>query len=282
MNMHKIYLSLGLNSSMKVNDTSYDTNITMDLNNFNLSLKTQYLQTEGDLKLKILSFIEDFDLIKVTIPDQKLQEIWDLVMNTKMMQDFLIEDIVHHYFIKSLPEIDLTNLATVPINKKSYAIRILDIPDITQTNSKQFLGLSLGIQEVPSPKGLKFKSVSHFLETLKQAQNEMKSLQPKMIADQGTEDGDSIADIQMNVSAAILSLVGTNMFDAINIDLNQIDAIKSQLTFGNLRLVFPSLDAFYSDDSELVNLQLAINIQSEEPLFVLTGRSGQFAVSFHA
>lgn len=251
---------------MQVNDTKYDTNITADLSNFELSLKTQYRQTDGALKLKILSFIESFDIIKVTIPDSKLQEIWDLVMNTHMMQDFLVEDIFHHYFIKALPEINLSELVTVPINQKSFTFSILDVPAISEQLSKRFIGFSLGIKPATTTKGLRFKSEADFLETMAQVQSRMHSKRSKMLADEGLGDGPSAPDVQLKVSASILSLVGTDMFGAINIDLNQIEAIKSQLTFGNLRLVFPTLEGFYSDDDEVVNLQLAINVQSKRPL----------------
>lgn len=266
---------------MKVNGATYDTNISVEVSDFDLSLKMQYVQGQDDLKLDILSFFEEFKLIKVTIPDQKLQEIWDLVMNTHMMQDFLIEDILHHYFIKMLPQIDLTNLATVPINGKSFVIKVLDIPGVEEQDPHKFITFSLGIEEASSAKGIRFRSLGHFTEALAGVKREMTILQANKIADQGTED-DQVPDMQIDASASLLSMIGTNMLGDINIDLASIDAIKSQLTLKNLRLVFPDLQSYYTDDDDLVNLDLAVNIQSERRLWASNSRQRQRAGGLHA
>jgi hypothetical protein len=243
---------------MTINESSYDTNITVDLTKFNLSLKTQYIKTDDDLQLKILSFIEKFDLIKVTIPDQRLQEIWNLFMNTEMMQDFLIEDIFHHYFIKSLPQVDLTNLVTIPVNGKNFALKVLEIPQVVKNDNKTFLDTNLGLEMVSSPKGIYIEDIN---KVLKVHSEEYKMLKSKIQTDTGEDD--KTQDIQIIADASLLSIIGSDMLSAFEINLSEIEAVKSFLTLKNLRIVFPSLANFYSEDSDIVNMNLSLNIKGK-------------------
>lgn len=243
---------------MTINESSYDTNINVDLQKFNLSLKTQYVQNENDdLQLKILSFFEDFDLIKVSIPDQRLQEIWNLFMNTKMMQDFLIEDIFHHYFIKSLPQFDLTNLITFPLNGKNFTVKILEIPQIIKNESGKFLDSNIGLEMVSSPKGMYIKDIHQLLKKHSEEYNMLKS---KITTDDGKDD-DPSQDVQLIASASFLSVIGSDMVNALNINLSQIEAMQSILTLKNLRIVFPQLAKFYTNDSDVINMNLSLKIE---------------------
>lgn len=261
MNIHNVGLSLGLKSSMKINNSNYDTNITVDLKNLDLSLKTQYTQTDN-LKLKILSFIEKFDLIDVTIPDQRLQEIWNLVMNTSMMQDFIVEDIFHHYFIKSLPEFDLTNLVTFSVNQKNIVLQINEIPKLVSDQTKKYLDVSVGLQEVSSIKGFYIQDLNSFYQNQYPIFKDLTSKRSKIETDSGNDD-DSSQDIQVIANASLLSLLGKDILGQIDVNLSDIEAVKSFLTLKNLKIVFPSLAKFYSNDTDIINLNLVINVESK-------------------
>jgi hypothetical protein len=250
---------------MTINDSSYDTNISVDLNNFDLSLKTQYNQVDDNLELQILSFIEKFDLIKVTIPDQRLQEIWNLVMNTEMMQDFLIEDIFHHYFIKSLPKINLTDLLTFTLDKKDFALKVLQIPQLVETDKTKFLDVKVGLEMTSSRSNFHIENVN---ELLNKSTSELKELKSKLREDNGKDDNDddSVQDIQVIADASLLSLIGSHMLGDLTLNLSEIKAVQSVLTLKNLKIVFPSLTNFYSDDADVVNMNLKLNIQGKFPV----------------
>jgi len=245
---------------MTINDSSYDTNISVDLNNFDISLKTQYNQVDDNLELQILSFIEKFDLIKVTIPDERLQEIWNLVMNTEMMQDFLIEDIFHHYFIKSLPKINLTNLLTFTVDKKDFALKVLQIPQLVENEKTKFLDAKVGLEMTSSRSNFHIENVN---ELLNKSTSEFKELKSKLREDNGMDDDDSVQDIQVIADASLLSLIGSHMVGDLTLNLSEIKAVQSVLTLKNLKIVFPSLTNFYSDDADVVNMNLKLNIQGK-------------------
>ena len=251
-------MSLGLNSKLKINTSEYDTNITADFRDFDFSFKVQYVREEQILKLNLLSFIEKFDLIKVTIPDERLQEIWNLVMDTQMMQDFLIEDIVHHYFIKSLPQIDLTNLTFININEKNFAFSILEVPKISHSKDMKYLDVSLGMERVVKTEGFTFGNMSPLLMS-PQFRDQFKAAHSKVLRDKQLAD-DTSANLQMIASASLLSLVGAEMLGAIDVDLSSVGAVRSALTLKNLRLVFPSLSKFYDNNDDIVNLNLSLKV----------------------
>ena len=245
---------------MKVNNSNYDTNIIVDLKNLGLSVKTQYIETEDDLKLKMLSFIEKFDLIDVTIPDQRLQEIWNLVMNTTMMQDFIVEDIFHHYFIKSLPEFDLTNLATISANGKKMALQINHIPKLASDQAKKFLDVSVGLKEVSEIKGIYIGDMHSVFKKHFPVLKELRAQKSKIETDSG--DPETSQDIQVIANSSLLSLIGTHLLGQIEVNLSQIEAINSFLTLKNLKIVFPSLAKFYSNDTDIINLNLDVQVES--------------------
>ena len=251
-----------MKSSMKINESTYDTDISVDLQNFDFDFKLQYLNDENDLKMKLVSFVEKFDFIDVKIPDSRLQEIWNLVMTTEMMQDFLIEDIFHHYFIKNLPVFDLIDLVSIPLNGKTYSLSFPEIPVVSIDEYKQYFEATVGIREVAEP--------SKFHVNLEQLGLNPKELLSKAIRQptlKKSEDNglaeDETQNVRLIIDASFLSMMASDMMGPLELDLSSIEKVRSFLTLSNLRLVFPSLADFYPKNDDVINTNLSFNVQSK-------------------
>jgi 6-pyruvoyl-tetrahydropterin synthase len=235
--------------------------VKVDVQNLNLRLDLKYLNETTDLKLKFLSFVEKFDFIDVKIPDQRLQEIWNLFMTTEMMQDFLIEDLLHHYFIKSLPVVDLSKMATISLNDKTYGLSVNEIPNVLIQDYKKYFAVNVGMTEVNSSEGFFIKNLSLSPESLKVMQKKLSPIVSKKKLDRG-DPSDHHQSLLMILDASLLSMIASDMLDSFDFELNKIKQINSFLTLSNLRLVFPSLSSFYGSDDDLVNTNLSLDIQS--------------------
>ena len=261
VNIHDNNIEMKLNSNFKINNSTYDTNISILIKKLETSLDIQYIQDSGNLDLKILEYRPKFEIIKVQIPDKKLQMIWDLLFSTEMMQNFILEDILHHYFIKRIPETDLTGLFTFTVEGQKITLSVNDFPKIETKNNEQFIsmGMSADFDKQIDVKESPLKNI--FLEAVDIVRANNQNLISNNLKIQ--QDSENMKqDMQILISGKLLSDLGQKIMKTKHINLSKIDALKSLLVLKNLKVLFPKLSEYYDSDSTIINIDLDLTVES--------------------
>ena len=185
-----------------------------------------------------------------------------------MMQNFLIEDIIHHYFIKTLPKFSLSDLLQIKTKHGKVSFSLLEDPDFLKVGEIDFLKLKMDVQYVPeyfSRFDLDFDSVSH----MKIRQLFASGFSPKKTQDFGLElrevvDEKNLQDMQIWLSSEVLNRIVPAQFASHYLALSDYAALQSVLVLKNLRMLMPSLVNFYKEDDEVVNMGLSISLKSKQ------------------
>lgn len=263
--MPQITAALTLTASMKVNDSVYNSPIKIEFENVDLSFLTQFSNDQNNLFIKILSFSQNFKIISVNIGDKRLQRIWNLLFNTEMMQDYLLEDILHHYFIKTLPKFSLSNLLHFKTSKVGINLSLLKDPEFSNEGDLTFTTLEMDADIAPQ-----YLSKFNFTidEDLYQKIRLLlrKSHQSKQIKfDYGIENKirkSHLQKLQLWLSSNILNKIIPVLFDQHFVDLSKFEKLKNLLTVKNLKIMMPSLSKFYTQNDDIVNIGLNVSMKS--------------------
>ena len=270
MNLYDVEVKVGLAAELQVDTTKYNSGMAIDLKKFNLSLDVQFIKENDEVSMDILEFRQSFDIIEVKIEDSKLQEMWDLLFNTEMMQEFILEDIIHHYFIKRLPVFNLKNLIQVPVKDKKLNVSIVEIPGLSQIRNEQFINLGMGIEIVAPEYQAKYPKLNSLWEMSfnKFVPNKKNVGRGKLLTDllsKNPIDSDMLQKIQIQVSSEMVMKLGRDLMGELDVDLSTVKALDNILIIKNLRLIFPKLREYYTSQDSKVNIQLKLSVQSNSP-----------------
>lgn len=260
-----------LNSAFLIDDKKYDSTFELELDNLNLSVDFQFLSSQEDNKqflLKPLQFRQNFEKMSAKFTEPKLQAIWDMVFNTKMMQDFVIEDVFHHYFFKRYPSVSLSDFFKFNVINKTISVSVVDFPSIIQKGELDYFYLPVGLSISESNDHQVSQTILHKLFASKYTSQFYSTQNQKMLIDKNNLDSsddyfpDKNQMFFVEAKGSYLTYLVSSMINDFEINLNSISQINSMLTLKNLKLVFPHLSSFYGSDESIINLRLKVDIQS--------------------